>query len=276
MNVSDLAPALLAFGNLCEQANRELNGDRGKVEVKIRTFAPGSVIVDLLIYVSIISTLLHGPAKTANELLDIVKKGIEITKLLGGDKVTSVTKIDDNTTQLTTEHKHVHDVSDRVYALLKNRTAQRDMLDIVRPLQNDGIDRLKMIENKVVVETVEAVDVPAFAALPSSMPLPEGEVSPQEITSTVVGYYRVISLSSDPRHVWRLSNGSETISVTVADHELHQRAAQGGLGIEPGFIVKARIQSETTLQNGDLRTRNTLEEILDVQPPQSNKQQRLL
>ena len=48
MDVKDLAPALLALGNLCQATNRCLNGDEAKVDVLVRSdFKAGSFEVSL-------------------------------------------------------------------------------------------------------------------------------------------------------------------------------------------------------------------------------------
>ncbi|HXD25932.1 MAG TPA: hypothetical protein VN609_08360, partial [Propionibacteriaceae bacterium] len=47
IDVRDLAPALLAFGQLFEEANELLNRDRAQVRVKVRATGEGSFAIDL-------------------------------------------------------------------------------------------------------------------------------------------------------------------------------------------------------------------------------------
>lgn len=77
MDVKDLAPALLAFSGLLQEANRVLNGERAKVAVKIRSeFRRGSFEVSLQVIQSIVeqakSVLLGDDLKTARSLLELL------------------------------------------------------------------------------------------------------------------------------------------------------------------------------------------------------------
>jgi len=268
MDVRDLAPALLALGDLCEQANYQVNSGEANARVQIRAFAPGSFGVefwlDVGILTSIASSLGITPVKTATEVFGLVKSVIETAKAITAR--VDVTHLDNGKTRLTVDHKHTIDVSDRVYDLLTTRSVQNDIKQIVSPLRHEGVDKLDILESGRVVESVQSDDVQFIDDLPRALPTGESEVV--ETTSTIEKSFKVVSLSSDPRHRWRLFDGSNTIAVRVDDHHLHEVAQEGHLGIEPGFIVRVRIKSETTFVDGEPKRENHLVKILDVKSPE--------
>jgi len=280
MDVRTLAPALLALGDICEQANDEINGREAKASVNINAFAPGSFIIEFGLAVSLLGAaaklLRIDNIKSASEVLDVVKNVVEIVKALKGKKVQSVTEIGNGMTRLTVEHNHTHDVSDRVFNLIKKRSIQHDVKHIVSPLRSDGIDALNILaKSGELLESVTSDDLSSFEAMPYMLPADEQVAI--ENTSTIEKWFKVITISSDTRIHWKLSDGSNTYSVKVDDKTLIRDAAEGHLGIEPGFLVNAKIMSETRLVNNEPKTENHLVAVLEVRMPDNrDKTQRMI
>lgn len=68
MDVRDLAPALLAFGNVVEAINRIVNGENATTKVQVKTVGAGSFAIGLDVTVAFLQSVrdfLVGPDATA-------------------------------------------------------------------------------------------------------------------------------------------------------------------------------------------------------------------
>ena len=83
IDVHDLAPALLAMGDLFQAANTAINGERAKASVKVRATSRGSFEVDLTLIQTLkesVKTLFDFAAENnegiaaANDLADLILK----------------------------------------------------------------------------------------------------------------------------------------------------------------------------------------------------------
>ena len=199
MDVSDLAPALLALGDLIKQANFAVNRDAAKVNLVVQSdfhHACFQVSLELIqsIYSSLASLLDDDNVKSAKELaewLGLISGGgayaISLFKYLAhrdGREIERVTPVEKQTVtvdqdmtikrveeQGTVEIKFKGDnnvihVNNVVYSLGENPAVRRDAAKVVSPLRREGIDEMRFDEGPESASTAitkeEAVGIESF------------------------------------------------------------------------------------------------------------------
>lgn len=135
IDVRDLAPTLLALGNVVQAANKALNGDRADAHLKVAATDEGSFVAALTIDVSWLADMLDAVAAhpqrvvAAEQLMDLLIKAGTIVgapiglfaaiKSLGGKRPESVEPKGDGTTEITVNNT-TFVVDDRTVALLQD------------------------------------------------------------------------------------------------------------------------------------------------------------
>ena len=91
INARDLAPALLAISDLCQEANHALGGEDSNVEVRVRATGEGSfdVLLDAVQLVSPLTPLLVEAGKpSARDMFELVTWLVEFFKRKRGRPIT--------------------------------------------------------------------------------------------------------------------------------------------------------------------------------------------
>jgi hypothetical protein len=173
MDVADLAPALLALGELIKQANFLVNRDAAKVNLVVQSdFRHACFQINLELVQSLFSTLASfledDRVKTAQDLADwlglIIPGGIGVVGLFkylarrDGREIERVTQVPQDQTTLTRRDEqgvveikfkgdnNVVHVNNIVYRLGEDPTVRRDAAKVVAPLKKEGIEALRFDE----------------------------------------------------------------------------------------------------------------------------------
>ena len=172
MEVRDLAPALLAFGELFNRANNILNGEDLSVSLKVRATKPGSFELLLVLSAAYQSTtqFLSGDMITsAANLVTLVIGGPKITeslfsvfKKLKGQQPTSVTSSPDGVT-LKASNVELY-VPAKVFRLYQDKEVHRLSQAVVDPLLREGIDRMVVKKGNKELESVTKDDATTRAS----------------------------------------------------------------------------------------------------------------
>lgn len=269
MPVRDLAPALLALGEIFAEASPLLAPGRPPAALEIKATREGSFIVHLLLggWDSVTDIFSSEDATALVNLKEaIVGVGgvFAIGKWLHGKSTQrteqgpepgEITLIVDDETKLT--------VRTEAWDLYQNIDVRKRTRQVVEPLSRPGVDALSFEVEKQVTVRVDKSEAEAFE-LPVGPPEPLGEQELELVLSIVA-----VAFKGDNK--WRFTDGQQTFYALIRDEAFLQRVDQG----EPfrsGDMLRCRLRITQARDVEGLHAEYEVIEVLEHIPRQTQLQ----
>jgi hypothetical protein len=269
MDIRDLAPALLAVGDLLEEANKTLYGDLATVSVNVKgSFKTGCFQVDLTLIQSIasqLSTLLTSDGAVAvTQILSITGFNamngfglIPFIKWVKNRPIKKITKIGDgkSTVEIDEEKK---EVEDKVIDLYRNIRARKSVETIIfQPLQKNGVDEFAVKHGDSITKIVDSEK--EYFKTPDS----QDELLDDQISETNL---QAITISFAEGNKWKLTDGNVTFYATVKDQGFIDRVQQNKESFAKDDILKVKLRKKQWISDSGIKTEYEIEEIISHRP----------
>ena len=256
----DLAPAMLAMDALLVRSNRLLNSETVLASLSVRAHRPGSFEIEFVLQVAPLAIGMLGSEyiTSAANLVRLIfgsqHPGLfAIGKFLRGSPPASTETSGDS---LIMEAEYTEgEQSERrrlivpvnAHRLFQDRDIRQDMLDVLYPLQQDGIQEMLVSESGEPLERVNEDDLPSFI-MPS-----KDSVLGESVTRQFLEIDTSRHRSSSRQ--WRFFDGNKTNNYIMRDEQFRQALLRREIPIWTGDIYECEVKSTQRIgPRGNIKT----------------------
>ena len=270
MDVRDLAPALMALGQLLDAANTNLNGSSSQIKLQVKATERGSFQIGLELIQSWSTQVLQffssPEVSGATNLLSWVLgvggaaggSVLWLIKFAKGRTATAVERIEPNVVRLTfgTETVDVPIELLRLFQDVSVRNAAQKLIE--EPLKTEGINLFQVKDGEKVIESVSDIEA-AYFAKPT---LPD-ETLVDEIRRSA---FSIVSLTFKEDNKWRLHDGNTQISATISDENFLHQVNVNQVSFSKGDILICDVRVTQKRTSEGLRTDYIVEQVVEHRP----------
>lgn len=267
IDVADLAPALLALGELFSAANQALNKDRAEARLRIRASEKGSFVALLSLDVSFVADLLDvfaaNPDRVtaADQLLELLIKGGTVVgggtvglfyalRFLRGKRPDKTEKNENGTTSITVGPTTIV-VDQRTVVLLEDyRTREATEKFVGTALNAKGINKVSFDEESDgTPELVLTKDDIAAVKVPE----PDDD-DKTETTTKREALLKIVSAQFAEGYLWRFTDGTNTFTASMEDQDFLNRLDRSEVVLSKNDTLRCEIEETQTLVGTKLKT----------------------
>lgn len=264
MDVRDLAPALIAFGELFTRSNMILNGEKISVSLKVRATQPGSFELLLILaqayYMAtqfLTSELVVSASNLVNLVVGVPKVGdslFRVFKKLKGQKPTVIEQANGVTLKATNIELFV---PTEVFRLYRDNEVKRLTQAVIEPLFREGIDKMVIRDSEKELDSVNREDAHSFTLT---------GISTEEGTESIIPILalRLVSPTFDlKRSKWRLDDGSGSKWYGIEDEKFLREVREHKRRFGMGDYLICRVRTVQRMTDTGLEMQRTILIVLD-------------
>lgn len=273
--VRDLAPSLFALSELFREANDIVYPFGMGVSLNVRADEAGSFWVHLTLQhlEGAVDLLASDAAQAIVNLKEmIIYPGVGLfwwIQRRGRRHVVRQEPVRDDPERITVTLDDQTSVTlpARTYQLSENIRIRRRAMEVVSPLQREGVEAVAFRPEEEVEVTVRSDDVQAFA-------VPDDAESREYLTDEIFEVYLTVeTVAFTEDRPWRCNDGEHSFTAWVEDSEFIERVASSREAFRAGDRLRCRVrrrQYET--ETGQYRSEWSVLEVLEHLPaPQQSE-----
>ena len=277
MEVNDLAPALLAFGNLIKRTNIVIGNERAvRVLLKADDIRRGSFDITLLLDYNLLeeAKLFMGLAEDTGlkDLMDVLGMGITakesifwLIKLIGFKKIRKAEKQADHV-KIILEDNRVITVTQNVYNVFMDFEARTLIEKVVTPVKKEGIQGFEIRNPDDYNDSKPTVSVDKGSVACFAAPALETKVEPDIVYEQDM-MLRIVSIVFDEKQKWRFSDGEAVFWAKIEDERFWKEINDGVLAFRKGDKLRVRCKVVQRIgENESLVSERTIINVIKVIP----------
>lgn len=286
IDVHDLAPALVAIGNLFQAANATINGGKAKASVKVRATSEGSFEVDLTLIQTLIDTTKtffdfavtnKDGIAAANELAELVFKfstalsvpagGLFfLLKWLRGRKPDKVEEKGGDVTLYIGDNYFV--TNKNTIRLAEDIAVREQAKNLVSVLERDGIESISARQTNKPELRIERNDIPSFEIIEPEEVVEEIQDEERQMT------LQIISLTFKEENKWRFTDGAEPFNAAIQDIDFLNKISINEISFAKNDYLICKVREHQVRTSKGLKKERIITKVLDHK--QAPRQLRLM